>query len=230
MSQALVVLKQDSSAEEKSEALVHLEQRLGSERVSAVKAQVLRAVINFAKNNLVKAKPLDYPAALYLTCNAIFDQVHLPDLLFLHSVIWCLNALRNDTSGLKKAVLPMAQNYKRPLMLPLVRQMEKASFGFGVSALFMRNVGFNLPAIAEFFTSELSAENKIERSLDACLKSPSQQTMVKEKDFGEGIEFIFDWVNRSSKAALGLFYPKSLASRAIQAVLPGPRKHFQPGT
>lgn len=122
MPQAPAVLRQDSSANEKKKALLELEHRLESKGVSAVKAQVLRAVVNFAKHNLVQAGPLDYSPALYTACNAIFNQAHLADLPFLHAVIGCLNALQNDTSGLKKAVLPMAENYKRPLM-------SKASFG-----------------------------------------------------------------------------------------------------
>ena len=226
-----VVFSDDSSARERAQALRELEQGLDSAGFSAVKTQVLRAVINFAKKNLVDAGPYDFTQIIYVTCQAIFNRSSLPDLLFLQYAINRLNALRDDTSGLKKAVLPIALNYRRPLMLPLVRQMEKASFSFSLAVLFMRSPDFNLPAVAEYFSSELTAEAKIVNMLCARLLRTPPYTMKAahvEENFGDSIEIIVGLADRAGRATLGLFNRGARASGAAKSVLWGSNNPLQP--
>ncbi len=216
----------ESSAQERSQALLQVEREL-KPGLSAVKSQILRALIQFAKKNLVGIDS-HADSRLYKICNAIFTHVHLPDLFFLHHAIACLNQLKDDTSGLKKTILPMAQNYKRPLILPLVRQMEKASFSLSVIAFLMPDVILNLSTAAQFVTNELSAEKKIEKMLDLSLKSwpHSRPQFRKEEEFSDSIRWIFDLLHRSSKAAFGLFNNRESLMGMARTALPDSRYRF----
>jgi hypothetical protein len=227
-----VVFTEDSSAKQREQVLLQMEQALELPGVSAVKTQVLRSVINFARKNLVHARPKDFSPAVYQACHVIFNRANLPDLLFLHYVISRINAIRNDTSGLRKTVLPMAQNYRRPLILPLVRQMEKATFSFGIAVLFMRNEGLNLPAIATYFASEGSAEARIHSLLDGRLILEHRKTFNSgmDDDFGDGIELIVDRAHRTGRAALGFFNRVSQTTGTVKPALQGPNTRFQPET
>lgn len=225
-----VVFTQDCSREARSLALRQVEQGLDSSGFSAVKTQVLRALITFARKNMVDAGPYDFTQLHYTTCNVIFNRANLPDLLFLQYVINRLNAMREEVSGLKKAVLPMARNYQRPLILPLIRQMEKASLSFGIAALFMRGVDLLLLEIADFFSNEVSAEVKLGWMLNARLIGPQplQPTAPVKDDFGDSIDFIAGLVDRAGRAALGFFNRVSQAGGPGRPILAGSNNRYQP--
>lgn len=110
-----VVLDKDDSSVARSSALLQLEQGLDRGEVSAVKTQVLRVIIKFAKNNMVDPKPLQFFLSDFVVCNSIFSQVNLTDLLFLEHIINQVAIIRDDASELKKVLLPMVENYIRPL-------------------------------------------------------------------------------------------------------------------
>ncbi len=224
-----VVFTQDSSMEARSLALCQLEQGLDSVGISAVKTQVLRVLINFAKKNMVEAGPFDFKEQDFLSCNAIFNRANLPDLLFLQYVINRMSALRYDTSGLRKTVLQVAHNYQRPLLLPLVRQMEKATFSFSIAVLFMEGSNLNLPALADFFNLEATAATKLERMLNVRLLGLQSPAVCVNDSFEDIIDYIAGLADRAGRAALGFFNRESQASGAVSSMLVGPTR-YQPRT
>jgi len=203
-----IIFNKDSPAEIRGQALSQLEKWLDSKDISAVKTQVVRAVMHYAKKKLMEQSSFDVADLTHFTaCHAIFNQRGLPDLLFLQQVIQQLSVIGDETSELKKAVLPMVLNYKRSLLLPLVRQMEKACFGLSVAVLFMRDINGLLLRLINFFTSALTAEAKVERLLNDRYGQPAGLAKVIEADdyFDEGIQAIDRLLNQERKRTLGFF-------------------------
>lgn len=217
-----VVFNKDISAEARTQALSRLERWADSEGVTAVKKQVMLTVIKYAKKNLVNLGILNLNFTdlnRFSICNAIFTHADLPDLLFLQHVINQMMTIKDETSDLKKAVLPMALNYKRPLMLPLVRQMEKASLGFAILALFLREPLLIVVAVAGVFASGLTAEARVERVLNDRLAQPLNQGPAPRLNdgFDDGLNALANLADRGLVATIGFF------NRLLQNEAPGNR-------
>jgi len=232
MPQPPVVFAMDSPIQARCDALLQLEQALHSGEVSAVKTQVLRAMLHYARGNLLEESPFQDQASHFVVCQAIFSRINLPDLFFLQEVINQLSLIRDETSVLKKTILSMALNYKRPLMLPLIRQMEKASLAFNIAVLFMQDPDLNVPRVAACFSSELTAEARVERILNARLAWPAHPVPVyrSDEDFDESIDFIANFADQTGRAALRFFNRVLLLKEADQPSPLGSNKQYQPKT
>jgi hypothetical protein len=189
------------------------------------------AVLKYARKNLINLGLLNLNFTdlnRFTVCNAIFSHAELSDLLFLQYVINQVKAIKEETSELKKAVLPMALNYKRPLMLPLVRQMERATLGFAILALVLREPLGILMALAGFFTSHFTAELRVERILNDRLAGPSHQEAPRLEDgFDEGLNALARLADRGRIVAVG-FFNRILSAEAMPAANVGPKVPFQP--
>ncbi len=208
MSLPQVIFNKDSSIEARSETLVQLESWLDSALISAVKTQVLRGIINYAKQQLIQRRLYSLDDVAHFTaCAAIFNRRELPDLLFLQHALHQLGAIADETSQLKKAMLPMLMNYKRPLMLPLLHQMEKASFGLNVAVLFIGDWNGLLLAMNNFFATYLTAESRIERLLDDRLKLSLEAESLVCARVGneEGLQSLQGFADRESYRRFGFF-------------------------
>lgn len=212
-----VIFNAKTSAAARSEAIKQLRHWVDSSDVSAVKRQTMHVILNYAAKNLVQ--PFSHIEPSYFSiCNAIFKHANLPDLLFLQYVSNQMATIQDETSDLKRAVLPVVQCYKRPLALPLVKQMEQATLGFNLAALLISGTDLILLAAARFFTSAMTAESKIEWFLNNWL---TLKTTVPCFDAG------LETVPYRRMTAVGFFNRKLHGPKTEQQpILAGPSKQF----
>lgn len=214
-----VVFNENTSPENRILALRKLEEWADSPEVSPVKAAVLKAIIAFAKKNLIPAGLFDYakrnlglktnthPEHMSM-CHAIFKNADLPDLLFMQYVIDQININpEGNHDDLNNSIKPLALKYKKSLMIRLVHQLRQASMGIVLTGFIVRqNVLMILGAVGFLLSGEI-AEWRLAKSLEneLALKATDGATAQVGDGFDEGLDVLATVANRGLGYARRLF-------------------------
>jgi hypothetical protein len=122
---------------------------------SPCKRDILRRVIAYAEVYTTRSeRDTDKGKQRFRTCQAIFDRINFPDILFLQYVIIQLEKIYDFRSILRDSVRPYAYAQRNKLLVPIIENLRITAVGLGVAALGTGNSKFGFIAAAMFVLSE----------------------------------------------------------------------------
>ncbi len=193
---------------------------------SKIKILVLKNVIEYAHKYLAVTNRLSFMFVDKVNdldcqvCNAIFRHVDLPEVLFLQYVINQLSLIQTDLHPMKDGILPIVQQHKNTLMIPITDEIRSLGFSIAIFSLLMRfNVGLIISAVIVLCSEQL-ANWRITRSMEN--KIALKETGDKVSPVEDGYDNVFKNISKGYHAVTALFHVVISRGQAEKKEIPKP--------
>jgi len=163
------------------------------------KVSILAAVANFAEHADLRIH--------YKVCNSICLNMDLPGVEFVQHVINQINKLKDKSSDLHKIVLPLAEEFKNNLSVPLNSDIRTLSIFFGVYSIYAQSqIGIAF-SVTMFAISDYIVDWRINNSLNnkLAIKNVGGESPGVDDNYDGAIKGANGWISKGYGATTSLF-------------------------